>query len=55
MYKGKIEPVFKPPFDIIWKLAKEARKCKPANKKQAASEPAACPIALPEQDSPGIL
>jgi hypothetical protein len=44
---GKVEPVFKPPFDIIWKLAEEARKYKPANKKQAASEPAACPLALP--------
>jgi hypothetical protein len=49
MYKGKIEPVFKLPFDITLKLAQEARKYKPVNKKQTASEPAACPIALGKQ------
>jgi site-specific DNA recombinase len=48
---GKVIPVFKPPFDIIWKMARESRKSKPVNKEQAASEPAACPIALPRQDS----
>ena len=48
---GKVKPVFKPPFDIIWKMAQQARKHKSVNKKQAASEPAACPIALPRQDS----
>jgi DNA invertase Pin-like site-specific DNA recombinase len=47
---GKVEPVFKPPFDIIWKMAREARKYKPVNKKQAASKSAACPIALPLLD-----
>ncbi len=31
---GKIEPVFKPPFDIIWKLAQEARKYSSEQKKQ---------------------
>jgi site-specific DNA recombinase len=44
---GKVVPVFKPPFDIIWKLARQALNYKPVNEKQAASEPAACPIALP--------
>ncbi len=44
---SKVEPVFKPPFDIIWKMAKDARKSTSVNKKQTASEPAACPIALP--------
>ncbi len=52
---GKVVPVFKPPFDIIWKLAKEARKSKPVNKKQAASEPAACPIALPDRTRTPVL
>ena len=48
---SKVVPVFKSPFDIIWKMAQQARKSKPANKKQAASEPATCPIALPRPDS----
>jgi len=43
-----VEPVFKPPFDIIWKLAKAARKYKPDQKKEAAEDlSTACPIALP--------
>jgi hypothetical protein len=49
---GKAEPVFKPPFDLIWKLAKAARKYKPDQKKEAAEDlSAACPIALPRPDS----
>jgi hypothetical protein len=44
---GKVVPIFKPPFDIIWKMAKQARKSNLINQKQAANEPAACPIALP--------
>ena len=51
MYKGKIEPVFKPPFDIIWKLAREARKYKPYVKKEAVEDLSpACPTALPLLD-----
>jgi hypothetical protein len=29
LHDGKIEPVFKPPLDIIWELAQEARNYKP--------------------------
>jgi len=48
---GKIEPVFKPPFDIIWQLAQEARKYKPDQKKEAAEDfSTACPTALPLLD-----
>jgi len=48
---GKVEPVFKPPFDIIWKLAQEARKYKPSHKKEAAEDlSTACPNALPLLD-----
>jgi site-specific DNA recombinase len=44
---GKVEPVFKPPFDIIWKLAREARKYKPEQKKEAVEDlSTACPTAL---------
>jgi hypothetical protein len=46
---GKVEPVFKPPFDIIWKLAQEARKYKTSHKKEEAEDlSTACPIALPK-------
>jgi len=49
---GKVVPVFKPPFYIIWKLAQEARNYKPGQKKQTAEGfSTACPIALPRQDS----
>ena len=47
----KIKPVFKPPFDIIWKLAQEARKYKSATKKEAVEDlSTACPTALPLLD-----
>jgi site-specific DNA recombinase len=46
---GKVEPVFKPPFDIIWKMAQEARKYKTSHKKEEAEDlSTACPIALPK-------
>ncbi len=57
---GKIEPAFRPPFDIIWQLAIETRECFPASKdtnpkstkKQAASDmETACLTALPRTDS----
>ncbi len=55
LHNGKIEPVFKPPFDVIWKLAQETRKYFPTSKsikKQAAEAiSAACPTALPRTDS----
>jgi len=45
---GKIEPTFKPPFDIIWQLSHETRNYKPDIKKQTAEDlSTACPIALP--------
>jgi len=45
---GKVEPVFKPPFDITWKMAQEAPKYRPIHKKEAAEDlSTACPIALP--------
>jgi len=48
---GKVVPVFKPPFDIIWNLAQEARKYKPDQKKEAVERSStACPIALPIAD-----
>jgi hypothetical protein len=51
-----VEPVFKPPFDIIWKLAQEARKYKPSHKKEAAEDfSTACPIALLDQDSKHLI
>ena len=48
---GKIEPAFKPPFDIIWQLAQETKQYHPDIKKQAAEDlSTACPIVLPLLD-----
>jgi hypothetical protein len=43
-------PTFKPPFDIIHRMAQEAR-CFPRSIKKAAdSVPTACPVLLPLLD-----
>jgi len=48
---GKIEPTFKPPFDIIWQLAQEAKQYHPDTKKQTAEDlSTACPTVLPLLD-----
>ena len=50
--KGKTAvPVFRPPFDIIWCLAQEARKHQEEIEKKAAERSAACMILLPRTDS----
>jgi site-specific DNA recombinase len=52
----RVIPTFKPPFDIIYRIAKEARACTKGQhghegiKKQAEGDPAACPILLPLLD-----
>jgi len=48
---GRIEPAFKPPFDIIWRLAQETKQYHSDIKKQTAEDlSTACPIALPLLD-----
>jgi hypothetical protein len=52
LHNGKIDPTFKPPFDIIWCLAHEARHYHPDPKKQTAEDlSTACPIVLPLLDA----
>jgi len=47
-----VVPAFKPPFDIIHRMAMEARTYQQGNKKQAPANLAnACPILLPRPDS----
>jgi DNA invertase Pin-like site-specific DNA recombinase len=52
----RVVPAFKAPFDIIHRMAQEARACAKGHhnhegiRKQAASEPTACPILLPLLD-----
>jgi hypothetical protein len=49
--KGKtVVPAFRPPFDIIWRLAQEARKHQEDIEKKAAEPSAACMILLPLLD-----
>jgi len=51
LHDGIVMPAFKTPFDIIWKLAQEARNYKPDIKKEAAEDlSTACPTALPLLD-----
>lgn len=50
----RVIPAFKPPFDIIHRIAQEARRATQGTKKQASADPAnACPILLPRPDSNG--
>ena len=52
----KVVPAFKPPFDIIHRIAQEARVCdrgqhtREGTKKQAEIAPSACPTLLPLLD-----
>ena len=46
-----VAPVFRPPFDIIWRLAQEAREHQEDIQKQAAEPSAACMILLPRKGS----
>jgi hypothetical protein len=47
----KVVPTFKPPFDIINRIAQEARTYQLSTKKQAPANLAnACPILLPEHN-----
>ena len=43
----RVEPAFKPPFDIIHRIAQEARE---GTKKQAEDASSACPTLLPLLD-----
>ena len=45
-----VRPVFKPPFDIIWQIAQDARKAAPEIEKAAEITPAACLLLLPRLD-----
>jgi DNA invertase Pin-like site-specific DNA recombinase len=45
-----VVPAFRPPFDIIWRLAQEARKHQEDIEKKAAEPSAACMILLPLLD-----
>jgi hypothetical protein len=46
-----VVPAFKPPFDIIHRIAQEAHRLAQDTKKAADSAPTACPILLPRLDS----
>jgi hypothetical protein len=54
---NRVVPAFKPPFDIIHRIAQGARACDSAQralegiKKQAEGTPSACPTLLPRKDS----
>ncbi len=56
--QDRVVPAFKPPFDIIHRIAQEARRTNEGTKKQASAHLAnACPILLPRPDSnqrPGV-
>jgi hypothetical protein len=51
---NRVVPAFKPPFDIIHRIAQEARTCdsgrrmREGTKKQAEEAPSACPTLLPQ-------
>ncbi len=48
---NRVIPAFKPPFDIIHRIALEAQRAAQGTRKQASAEPAnACPILLPLLD-----
>jgi len=47
---GRVVPAFKPPFDIIHRMAQEARRYPEDTKKAADAVPTACPILLPLLD-----
>jgi hypothetical protein len=53
----RVVPAFKPPFDIIHRIAQEARACETGRrapvgaKKQAEEASSACPTLLPRKDS----
>ena len=46
----RVIPAFKPPFDIIHRIAQEARRIAQSTKKAAPVPEAACPILLPLLD-----
>jgi hypothetical protein len=56
LYDDRVVPAFKPPFDIIHRIAQEARACdsgqsaRDAEKKQAEGASSACPTLLPLLD-----
>jgi hypothetical protein len=47
----RVVPAFKPPFDIIYRIAQEAHRFPKGIKKQAEGDPTACPTLLPRPDS----
>ncbi|MCX7038191.1 MAG: recombinase zinc beta ribbon domain-containing protein [Spirochaetes bacterium] len=47
----RVVPAFKPPFDIIHRIAQEARRFPEDTKKAADNVPTACPVLLPRPDS----
>ena len=50
--RDRVVPVFTPPFDIIHRIAQEARRIPQDTKKQASADVAnACPTLLPRPDS----
>ncbi|MCX7031020.1 MAG: hypothetical protein NTU62_13000 [Spirochaetes bacterium] len=51
LQEDQVVPAFKPPFDIIHRMAQEARRCAQDIKKQAECDPTACPTLLPRLDS----
>jgi len=57
LQEDRVVPALKPPFDIIHRIAQEARACESGRrahegiKKQAKGAPSACPTLLPRKDS----
>jgi len=49
--RDRVVPAFKPPYDIINRIAQDARGTTEGTKKQAASYETTCPVRLPRQDS----
>jgi hypothetical protein len=47
----QVVPAFKPPFDIIHRIAQEARGADQGTKKQVAPPETTCPVLLPRPDS----
>ncbi len=47
----RVVPAFMPPFDIIHRIAEEARQTTELTKKQAAPLETTCPVRLPRPDS----
>jgi hypothetical protein len=48
--RDRLVPAYKPPFDIIHRIAEEARRTTEGTKKQAASLETTCPVRLPLLD-----